>query len=149
MYVEVDFPIVVLNSSSGNDADWVILLTSRTLPYGAGAFLRTPLSSTVAFPWVLVVGFAQLMVLGFDAWTRVNTFSVGSPASGPLVAGLPLNSSTQPLMVNAPLAVAVAVPVPTSAPAQFAIACFIVWPESWLSAHLDAALVLIFQFLSR
>src|SRR6478735_1732448 len=141
MYVEVDFPIVVLNSSSGNDADWVILLTSRTLPYGAGAFLRTPFSSTVAFPWVLVVG--------FDACTRVNTFSVGSPASGPLVAGLPLNSSTQPLIWNRPLAVAVAVPEPTSAFLQAVIASFMVLPASWLSAHLAAAFVLIFQFLSR
>jgi hypothetical protein len=40
----------------------------------------------------------------------------------PVLVGLPLNSSTQPLMPNRPLAVALAVPVPTSALLQADIA---------------------------
>src|SRR6266540_3512394 len=49
------------------------------------------------------------MMLGLVACTRVSTFSVGLPP-----CGLPLNSSTQPLMMKLPLAFAVASPVPTS-----------------------------------
>ena len=79
---------------------------------------QNTLSRIVALPCALVVGFAQLMVLGFDACTRVNTFSVGRPASGPLVAGLPLNSSTQPLIWNAPLA-----PWPSLFPTRSARSC--------------------------
>ena len=93
---------------------------------------------------MLVDGFPQVMLLGFDACTRVNTFSVGRP-----FCGWPLKSRTQPWMVNRPLAVAVAVPVPTSAFLQAAIACFMVLPASWLDEHLAAAVGLIFQFLSR
>ena len=65
----------------------------------------------------MAIGPVQLIVLGFDACTRVNTFSVGRP-----LCGWPLNNSTQPLIVNSPLAVAVAVPEPTSAFLQAAIA---------------------------
>src|SRR5689334_1534737 len=119
-------------------------LTSRTLPYGAVAFFTTPLSSTVALPCLLVAGLPQVMLLGFDACTRANTLSVGS-----VFCGLPLNSSTQPLIWNRPLAVAVAVPLPTSAFLQAAIAAFIVLFWSWPDEHLAAAFGLSLQFLSR
>ena len=86
----------------------------------------------------------QLMSPGGDAFTRVNTWSVGLPA-----CGCPLNSNTQPWIVNTPLAVAVAVPLPTSAPLHAAIACFIVLFRSWLGAHFAAAPGLTLKFLSR
>ena len=74
----------------------------------------------------------------------MNTCSVGLPP-----CGFPLNSSTQPLIVNAPLAVAVAMPLPTLAFLQAFMARFIVWFESWLGGALLAAFGLIFQFWSR
>src|SRR5215213_8971147 len=118
--------------------------TSRTFPYGAVAPLNTPLSRIVALPCVLVEGLLQPIVLGFDAWTRVDTSNVGL-----LFCGLPLNSNTQPLIWNAPLAVAVACPIPTLALPQTVIACFMVLPTSCVDEHLSAAFGLIFQFLSR
>src|SRR5213595_278550 len=98
----------------------------------------------VALPWLLLAGFVQVMLLGLDAWTRVNTFSVGW-----LFFSGPLNNRTQPCISNRPLAVAVAVPVPTRALLQAAIACFMVLPESLLDAHLAAAFGLILKFLSK
>jgi len=85
-----------------------------------------------------------VILLGLDACTRVNTCSVGW-----LCFGLPLNSSTQPLTVNAPLALAVAMPEPTFALLQAAMAPFIVWFESLVASHLAAAFGLIFMFLSK
>src|SRR5215204_2666941 len=103
-----------------------------------------PVSRMVTFPCVLCDGSEQLMLLGLDAWTRVNTCRVGF-----FPCGLPLNSSTQPLMMKAPLAFAVAIPLPTFAFLQAAIAPAIVWFESWLAEHFFASFGLIFQFLSR
>ena len=63
--------------------------------------------------------------------------------------GWPLNSSTQPLILNRPLAVAAAVPEPTSAFLQAAIAWAMVFPASWLDEHLVAAVGSTLKFLSR
>jgi hypothetical protein len=65
----------------------------------------------------------------------VNTKSVAFPP-----CGVPLNRSTQPLMVNAPFALAVAVPCPTFAFPHAAIACDIgMLPEIVAGLHFAAA----------
>src|SRR5690242_5606197 len=110
---------------NGNAAACVMWLTSRTLLYWPEAGLYTPVNRTVELPCVLVAGFAQLMLLGFDACTRVNTCRVGLP-----FCGWPLNKSTQPLTVKRPFAVACATPDPTLAEPHAAMACFIVLPDS-------------------
>src|SRR5215203_3860462 len=103
-----------------------------------------PVSRMVTFPCVLCDGSEQSIVLGLDAWTRVNTCSVGF-----FPCGLPLNSSTQPSISKLPFAVAVAIPLPTFAFLQAAIAPAIVWFESWLALHFFAAFGFTLKFLSR
>src|SRR5690348_16702642 len=114
-----------------------MLFTSSTLPYRPVAGLSTPVSSTVALPWLLLDGFAQLILLFGTALARVNTCSVGLPA-----CGLPLNSSTHAWTVPK-LACACALPVPTRAFLHAFIACAIVFDDSWLCEHVPAALGVI------
>src|SRR4051795_3134451 len=58
------------------------------------------------------------MLLGADTSTRVNSLTVGWPPER-----LPLKTSTQPWIVKAPLALAVALPLPTFARPHCAMAC--------------------------
>ena len=96
-------------------------------------------------PLWLVAGLAQLMLLGADTWNLVKIRSVGWPCA----FGLPLKTRAQPCTVLVPRS-APAVPAPTFAVPQAAIACFIVMlPAIFDLSHLGTPVGLSFPSLSK